>query len=137
VSSTEFEEGEFPDWFGRLERSVPAFESRFGSLVEEQVLQRGTLDLVGTVEAEAAPLLELPAAREKHLELLYPAPMATADVVLVERAGREPLADLRRRAGAALRAEGWDEPRPAGTPSELPDAGVLDALQSRWEDVRP
>jgi hypothetical protein len=100
---------------------------------------------VGTTEAEAAPVLASSAVRDRVV-LLYPSPVATADVVLAS-AGGDTARRLRDVAAGdtvrkALFDAGWRvEGRPApGTvlppTSNLPSPGFLDALRSRAEEVR-
>src|SRR5262245_37927756 len=100
-------------------------------------------DLVGTTEAEVAR--EVTGSRdEDRVRVIYPAPMATADVVLAPVAGRggsERLTEILQSDEAAqiLAAAGWrvpgtepipgvgDEPLPDG--NGLPRPGVLQALR--------
>ena len=136
----------FASWFTALERAVPRPEPPEGPL--QQMLTRGaaTYDAVGTTEAEAGPLVAN-SPRRNELALLYPSPMATADVVLAV-AGRGSAASSVRRlatgsdARRALAEAGWRVPGVAaapGVPSSpplpptngLPAAGLLQALRNR------
>lgn len=113
----------FDAWFTGLARAVEPAEAPL-----QRMLSFGpaAYDVVGTTEAEAA-IVARAAARDR-VRLLYPAPMATAEVVVVgSAAGR-----VRDDAAAALRDAGWTAP--AG--GRLPSAGFLDALLSRWEQLR-
>jgi len=103
-------------------------------------------DAVGTTEAEAAPVLAASAVRDRVV-LLYPLPMATADVVLAGGGG-DTAKRLRDLAGVddirrAFTTAGWrvdGSSRPGEPPlpptNGLPSPGFLDALRSRAEEVR-
>lgn len=147
-SSADLEDGSYQDWLAQLIRAVPR---NTGASIET-MLQRGpaAFDAVGALEAEAAPLLAR-TAREPKPALLYPEPVATADVVLgtTGRRAAELLRDL--VAGptgrTALAAAGWRVPGQATAPgidatralppaSGLPDPGVLEALRRQAERIR-
>ena len=148
TSSAELRDDQYRSWLTRLERAIP----RGTPATIDTMLTRGpsAFDAVGTIEAEAGPLLAR-SARPLKPTLLYPEPVATADVVLGttgERAS-ELLAelvsgDVGRR---ALAAAGWrvagqppadgvrpEPPLPDG--SGLPSPGVLDALRRLAESSR-
>ena len=99
---------------------------------------RAAYDSVGTTEADAG--IADRAASRQALTKLYPAPMATADVVLAVTAGdrgsslRDIVTDPARD---GLIEAGWKAPGAAGLPSGngLPAAGLLDALRSRAREV--
>ena len=138
----------FLGWFDRLESSVRTIDSF------QQMLAGGPAlyDMVGTTESDAAPALAR-ATRDlrDQVELLYPAPVATADVVFAPVEGAADADELRdlvtgdagraALAGAAWRVEG--EPRAQGVPDtpplpardNLPDAGSLQALLETWREV--
>ena len=141
VTRADLDDDGFRDWLTRLERSIP---SRSASPLEDMLLAGpAAFDAVGSIEAEAGPLLARSARPEKP-ELIYPAPVATADVVLGTVRGRRARLltelvgeDVGRR---ALAAAGWrvqGQRRPPGVPaapplppgSGLPDPGVLEALR--------
>lgn len=147
ASSTDLQEGAYQDWLARLLRAVPATPPA----TIDTVLRRGpaTFDAVGTVEAEAAPVLAR-TARDPKPTLLYPEPVATADVVLGTTDGRA--AGLLRELVAgptgrrALAAAGWrvpgEPPAPGIDPtvelpadSGLPSPGVLEALRRQAERI--
>jgi hypothetical protein len=105
------------------------------------------VDVVGAFEAEACPTLQ-EAARGDEVALIYPAPVATAELEFAPATrggGAEHLADVvSGEAGEnALVATGWhvgdaapdcDSPDlPRG--SNLPAAGVLQALSDLWAQV--
>ena len=103
-------------------------------------------DAIGTLEAEATPLLAGSAIRDQVV-VLYPSPMATADVVLassggnITRRGRDVAGgDATRRAlaGAGWRVEGITRAaEPALPPTNgLPSPGFVDAIRSRAREVR-
>jgi hypothetical protein len=148
LSLDDYSDDAFLGWFDRLESSVRDIDSF------EQMLAGGPAlyDMVGTTEADAAPALAR-ATRELRgqVELLYPAPVATADVVFapIEGAGgADRLRDVVTGddGRAALAAAGWrvdGEPRARGVPAtpplaardNLPDAGSLQALLQTWREV--
>lgn len=136
------------DWLTRLERSMPASPAPL-----EDMLLRGpaAYDAVGVIEADAGPLLARSERPEKP-QLIYPAPVATADVVLGTVPGRRAtlLAELvAGRVGAeALAATGWrvtGQRSAEGVPatpalpstSGLPTPGVLEALRTVVREIRP
>ena len=140
----------FIAWLTSLENSAPPSAAPF----ERMLLTSGTeYDAVGTTEAEAGPLLDdaSPDLRDAFT-LLYPDPVATADVVLALAATGERDDDIEGLATGdtaldVLAGDGWrveGEPLapglrrnvrlPAGT--NLPeDAGVYVALQDAWRRV--
>jgi hypothetical protein len=138
----------FEQWFASLERSVLAFDDDGVSRMLAQ--GRSYADAVGSVEAVAGPLVRR-AARGSQAALIYPSPVATADLILAPVGGSEAAARLgdALRSPAArgvLAAAGWRVPgeRPAGgvdpavrlpATSGLPPAGLLATLQERWKEV--
>lgn len=143
-AANDFDTDGFRGWLRNLEDSVPRFPATVGSpLVQMLTLGPSSYDLVGTTEAETA--LEVAGTRDEDaVAVLYPAPMATADVVFTPLAGAaeaERLAEIvgSSQAARALSEAGW---RVDGEPSidgvgdqDLPDrnglprAGVLQALR--------
>lgn len=150
LSIDDYADDAFLDWFSRLEDSARIEqESPF-----EQMLVGGAAlyDMVGTLEAEAGPQLARASRdRRDQVRLLYPAPVATADVVyvpVVDADGADDLGDLLTGddGRAALARAGWrvdGEPRAEGIPDRpelpardnLPDAGSLQALLETWREV--
>lgn len=144
LSTADLEDEGFRGWFGGLVRSAPP--SAGSPLVVMLAAGPSAYDAVGTTLAEAGPLVAR-SSRRASLTVLYPAPMATADVVLASPGG-----DAGRRLRQAVtgdavpalaragwlaegqrRAEGIDIDRvPDG--SGLPSPGLLDALQTRWKE---
>jgi hypothetical protein len=150
LSRDDYADDGFLDWFGRLERSI-RFDpgSAFGRML---VGGPAIYDVVGTTEAEAGPLLAAASAdRRAQLRLLYPAPVASADVVYAPITGGSGGDDLRDLltgddGRAALARAGWrvdGEPRAKGVRStpvlparpNLPTAGSLEALLETWREV--
>jgi Bacterial extracellular solute-binding protein len=144
LSTADLEDEAFARWFGGLERAVP---SSAGSPLESMlVVGPAAFDAAGTTEAEAAPLVA-GSARRDALTLLYPSPMATADVVLATAGEKGMASSLRGVVGGdegrtALTEAGWrvgagDRPgAPAlAAASGLPSPGLLDALRARWREV--
>lgn len=142
LARADLDDDGYRDWLARLERSIP---NRSASPLED-MLVRGpsAFDIVGTIEAQARPLLGRSARADKPI-WLYPSPMATADVSLASTAGDrgELLARIvNGEAGRkALRSIGWraedatpDRP-PLPATNGLPDPGVLDALRGVVEEA--
>jgi hypothetical protein len=145
LSIDDYASDEFLAWFSRLEDAVRPVPF-------EQIFTPGIVDMVGTFESVAGP--ELAAATRdsrERVRLLYPAPVATADVVYVPALDADGADDLGELVAgddgrAALARDGWrvdDEPRATGVPAtpplpareNLPDAGSLQALLETWREV--
>ncbi len=138
---------DFDRWFSALGQAVrPSPISPLGRMI---ATNRAEYDATGTIEAEAGPLLaKSPRAAEVHL--LYPSPMATADVTLATVGGTPEASALRRLANGNVLLDGlvdagWRVPGaeavqgvasdPLPPTSGLPPAGLLDALRDRWRQV--
>lgn len=150
LSLNDYEDDAFLEWFTRLERAVPtgaADEAPF-----ERMLAAGpaAFDVVATTEAEAGPLLAAAAPdRRDAVTLLYPAPVATADVVYASIVGgdtdvgdtvtgddgRSALAQAGFRVDGEDRAAGVPDRPPLPKRSNLPGAGALEALLQTWREV--
>jgi hypothetical protein len=146
LSTVDLDDAGFARWFRGLERATPPLASGGSALDEMLGTNFAVYDAVGTTEAEAAPVVAAPAVRDRAV-LLYPAPMATADVVLASGGGamgrrlrevaggdttRKALADAGWRVDGATRPV--DPPLPAA--DGLPSPGFLDTLRSRAVEVR-
>ncbi|MGI9032193.1 MAG: substrate-binding domain-containing protein [Acidimicrobiales bacterium] len=150
LSTIDLEDDGFQRWFTGLERAVP--DTGASALATMLVTGPAVLDAAATTEAEAGPALAT-SARRAGIDLLYPSPMATADVVLATGTDGRAQADRAlaglaagSRGAKALAVAGWrveGQPRAAGVPdrpalpsaSGLPSPGLLDALRSRWHQV--
>jgi hypothetical protein len=150
LSLDDYADDGFLAWFAQLEDHARLeAQSPF-----EQMLAGGAAlyDLVGTTEAEAGPDLARAARdRRDQVQLLYPAPMATADIVYAPIEGAPGAGDLADivtgdDGRAALARAGWrvdGEDRAPGVPAtpplpardNLPDAGSLQALLQTWREV--
>lgn len=141
----------FLAWLGRLEDSAPPAPSPV-----EQMLQQfptAVYDAVGDTEADAGPRLA-GAARDRRdaFALLYPDPVATADLVLALTTTGERDDDIGDigaggSARAALASAGWRvdgqpavtgvraRPRLPATANLPTDPGVYIALQDAWRQV--
>jgi hypothetical protein len=136
LSTADLDDDGFQRWLTGLERAVPpSARSPLTSM-----LQRGpaAYDAVGTTKAEAGAVARV--ARRDALAVLYPAPMATADVVLATVPGDrgDRLRDIvTGTARDALLHAGWDKPDAAGLPPTdgLPSPGLLDALRARAREA--
>lgn len=142
LSTIDLDDPGFAAWFRALERATPPLISGGSPLDEMLGTNFAAYDAVGTLEAEAAPVLATSAVQNR-VTLLYPEPMATVDVVLAgsgarlrEVAGgdsiRRALGDAGWRMGAGATQTG--PPLPPG--NGLPSPGFIDALRSRAEEVR-
>jgi hypothetical protein len=146
VTAFELEEDGYLAWLGSLERAV----QRTDGSVATMLTAPAEVDIVGTTEADAGPQIATAATPEKPV-VLYPRPVATADVVLAPVAGTRVTGTLRNLvegAGARALAEtGWrveGEAPVAGIDSAvdlpptdgLPTPGVLEALRTRLEEIR-
>ncbi len=147
LSTIDFEDDAFLRWITQLAQAVPQ-RPTFEDML---TIRQAAVDVVGTTEAEAGPGLET--SRDKgNITITYPAPMATADVVLASVAGASGGERLARIVGGdpgldALSAAGWRVPNrvpPAGIKPEvalppdsgLPSPGAIDALRDIWEDAQ-
>lgn len=134
LSTIDLDDPGFARWFRALELAAPPSLSGGSPLDEMLGTNFASYNAVGTVEAEAEAVLAASAIRDRA-ELLYPAPMATADVVLAGVGdGARRLRDPARR---ALGEAGWRTDG-AGLPATngLPSPGFLDALRSRALELR-
>lgn len=145
------EQLDFQTWFGRLERSAPPSSTPALDMLGR--FPASVYDAAGTIEAEAGPALERAAPeRSDAFRLLYPEPVATADVVLALTTSPERDADIEELADRgdtrdALAGAGWrvrGEPLGPGLDrgvqlddaTNLPtDPGVYLALQETWAEV--
>lgn len=144
-ASNDFDQDGFRGWLRNLEDSVPGFPAT-ASTPLDQMLAAGpaAYDLVGTTEAEAGPAVASSRDRDR-LRIIYPAPMATADVLfapiaradgavrLREIVSGETMADLLAAAGwrvdGASLAAGLDPDIDLPADDGLPRPGVLQALR--------
>jgi hypothetical protein len=140
LSTFDLEDTNFARWFSALERAAPAIASGASPLEEMLGSRFATYNAVGTTEAEAGTAVAASALRER-VRVLYPSPMATADVVLAGVSGA-PARRLREVADEparkALAEGGWrvGAAVPPGAPAlpptnGLPSPGFLDALRER------
>jgi hypothetical protein len=146
LSSTDFQDDDFQRWIRQLATSIPQTPT-FDDML---TIRQSAVDVVGTTEAEAGP--ELQASRDKaNITITYPAPMATADVVVASVAGASGGGRLARIVGGktgleALAAAGWRVPNHAtagvnadialSDTSGLPPPGAIDALRQVWKDAQ-
>jgi len=151
VSRTDWEASDtFGPWFQQLETSVPPDALDVGADPFARWLQlRGVnYAVVGGLEAQLGPGIAHAGAVGDLADVIYPAGVASADVVLAPiGAGGSDLVKVVSgdEAAAALAASGWRVPgqrAAAGVQSTalpesngLPPAGTLDALQDYWQDV--
>jgi hypothetical protein len=147
----DIESDEFTRWLTRLEDSAEPSAAPFAEMLGKY--PAAVYDAVGTTEAEAGPALaDASRDRRRAFTLLYPEPVATADVVLalaVTGARDQDIEGIATGGSAldALAGAGWrvdgesfaqgldgDVRLPAGT--NLPsDPGVYVALQDAWRQA--
>ena len=150
-ASNDFTDPAFRAWFTRLEQAVPSYPASPRTPLDDMLFTGpASFDLAGSTEAAAGPAIS--SSRDSgRLTILYPSPLTTADVVLAPVAGSPAGGRLMKLmqsddAAAALAAAGWrvpGQPPAAGIPdqpelstdSNVPKAGVLQALRSLWIGV--
>ncbi len=135
-------DGEFSGWLGALGAQADASA---GDVVNVMLTRGpGQFSAVGALEADASD-----AADRDTVRVIYPAPVATADLVGIPIGDAEGAAgdiagndDLRRALGEAgwrvdgePLAEGVDEGQDLLADDSLPAGGVLAALLARWNEV--
>jgi len=101
------------------------------------VLARGPAEAaaVATLDAVGGPVLG-PSPRVPEPTLTYPAPVASADVVLgsvISDRGRRLAKIVDSRMPDLLRKAGW--PVASGAPTGLPAPDLLDALRDAWREA--
>ena len=151
LSLDDFSNDGFLQWFTQLERSVPNGASADAAPFE-RMLSTGpaAYDVVATTEAEAGPLLAS-ASRDRRaaVDLLYPAPVATAEIVyapvvggdtnvrdaVTGDSGRRALAHAGWRVDGESFAKGVSNTPALPAVSNLPEAGALEALLQTWREV--
>lgn len=140
LSRENLDDAGFRSWLSGLERAAPDDDEPADTLASRP----SAYDAVGALEAQVGSLVA--STRQPKADVLYPDPVATADVVLATTSGRGGPALSALLASPAARSllahQGWridDQSRPSwaqqGTvlpkSSNLPDAGVLAALRQR------
>jgi hypothetical protein len=135
LSTVDLDDDGFQRWLAGLEQAVPpSARSPLSAMLQ---FGPAAFDAVGTTRAEAKVIEH--AARKDELAVLYPAPMASADVVLTTAPGDRGDRLRDTAAGAARKAlldAGWDKPD-AAPPADggLPSPGLLDALRARAREA--
>jgi len=150
-ASNDFANPGFRSWFTRLERSIPNFPVPPRTPLDDMLFTGpASFDLTGSTEAAAGPAIS--ASRDSgRLTILYPSPLTTADVVVAPVAGSDAGDRVKNliesnETADALAGAGWrvdGKPAASGLPdrpplppeSNLPRAGVLQALRSLWIEV--
>ena len=130
LSSTDLDNTGFRAWL----RALATSDADHPSLGEVLATGPAEAAAAATIDAVGAPLVRAYAGQQKPV-LTYPAPVASADVVLGSAGtdrGRRLRALVEDAGRAALKGRGWLD----GAGSGLPSAGLLDALRAVWEDAR-
>jgi hypothetical protein len=150
--STDLDDDAFRGFLGGVAHAVPTAPPSLETML---AVGPAVLDMFATAEAAAAHPVALSVRAPKPV-LIYPAPLATADVVLAGLPGQDGrrLASLIRSGPGqqALAAGGWrlggqvpgDAVASAGGPgppqlpptSGLPAPGVMDSLRQAWPEAR-
>lgn len=144
-STRDLSDDGFRGWFSSLERAVGSFDPSGGTHLR-QLLQfgPGTVDVLGTLEAEPAELLPRVGARADAASVIHPQPQLVAALVVAELT--DGVAGALDASGLA--AAGWrlgDAPPPGlpdapplpVPPVDLPSPGAFVALREVWgETVR-
>jgi hypothetical protein len=149
ISNSNFDD-KFARWFQQLETSIPPDAIGEGAdPVARWVVRRGiNYAAVGGLEAQIGPALNGARALKDNATVIYPAPMASADVVFspIVGKGNDGVKSVSSPyAHAAFARAGWrvdGQPRLPGVGSNalppkngLPSAGLLDYLQTYWSGV--
>jgi hypothetical protein len=137
-----------PATFAWLSELAEDSESGGGQSPLERMLLTGgaEYEFTGALESAARPLLRRAPAGGDAITLRRPAPIVTADVVVVGYGAvdAEAVDAFARRIRPALAAGGWrtaddraSEPAAGALPAEsgLPSAGVLEELRRTWVEV--
>lgn len=152
-AANDLADGDYRIWAANLGQAATAAGVSTGSPLDQMLaVGRSSFDVAGSLEALAAGPVTM--GRDKsNLTILYPAPAASADVVLAPMRGSQPGGRVKQllesNAGAtALARNGWrvdgqpttdgvraDQPLPA-TGNGLPRAGVLQAVRDTWSEAR-
>jgi hypothetical protein len=147
LSRDDFDQDDFFAWFQQLERPFERDANPFHTMLTGGP---AFFDVVPTIEATAGPELAAAAPdNQRRVRLLYPEPVATADIVFVPFiGGNDSLFDVvvsddgrAALAHGGFRVEGEDSiagipnDPPLPTKSNLPDGGVLEALLQTWREV--
>lgn len=149
VATNDFGDPGFRDWLSRLARTSTGVDLS-GQTPLDRLLSTGpaSLDVAGALEAQAGP--GVTSSRDKdRLTIIYPSPLATADIVLAPISGSDPGGRLKNvleseDAARALAEKGWrvnGQPLASGLASTatlpesagLPRPGALQALATAWQ----
>lgn len=135
VSTADFEDDGYRTWAHALADATP---SRFPDVAAFLVQGAAIEDVYAGTEAQIVKPVAASARADKP-ELIYPSPVATADLVLAVAPGRagERLRDVIDDLADELFKLGWKRPGDPSLPADdgLPDAGVLDALRQVWKEA--
>ena len=130
LSSTDLDDPGFQSWLRKL------VQANADNPALEDMLVRGPAEAgaAATLDAVGQPLIAL-SARTPNPSLTYPAPVASADVVLgsvISDRGRRLAQLVEGRLPELLHKAGWGVAVPLDK-TGLPPAGLLDALRDAWK----
>jgi hypothetical protein len=146
VSNVDLDDGAYIDWLSGLELAVRNTDGSIATMLTASA----EVDIVGTTEADAGPQIASAAVTEKPV-VLYPQPVATADVVLapiaasrvsghlqqlVNGRGRRALATTGWRVEGEALADGVKASERLPRANGLPPPGLLVALRMPLEEIR-
>lgn len=133
ISSVDLQErADYVGWITGFARAA-----RNGDVARMLTFGAAELDAVVSLEPLITPVVS-GSARKNDVAVIYPSPVASADVLLGtvpgKRADRLTEIVRGRESREALQRLGWRAP--AGSASGLPDAGLLAALRGTWGGIR-
>lgn len=148
-ASNDLQDPTFQTWLDQLKRSIRSYPptSTGGPLGQMLSQGKGTFDAAGSAEAVSGPGVST-SRYKSDLTVLYPSPVVTADVVLVQVRGSSSGGHAREvfeseGTAATLAAKGWrvdGQPAAPGVLSDplpetdgLPKPGAVQALLDVWK----
>lgn len=147
-ASNDLQDAGYQTWLDQLKRSIRSYPpTSTGAALGQMLSQgKGSFDLAGSAEAVSGPGVTTSRYKDE-LTVLYPSPVVTADIVLVQLRGSTSGGHAREvfeseSTAEALAARGWrvdgQPPAPGVTTDPLPDTdglprpGAVQALHDVW-----
>lgn len=133
-AANDFTEPAFDTWLGGLAANAADVASG-RSVLDRLVTERGRFTVVALATADTTA-----GSGDRVVDAVYPAPVATSDLVLAPVRGRLSDDDVRRLASDGDLRAGLDDWLPPNDPdlpktSSQPRGGVLAALLQRWQEA--